>query len=158
MKTRFAFKRACTTLLLGAAALAAMPSGAQERAPGTLKVAAFGGTFTAAQKKYIGDLFTRRTGMKVQYIDGNANEFIGQLIASKGRTPPYDVLYLEQDVRDSAISAGVFAKADPAIVTNLKYLYDEAKQPDGYGPGMAFYSVGIAYNTKKFAEAGIPAP
>jgi putative spermidine/putrescine transport system substrate-binding protein len=131
---------------------------AQERVSGTLKVGAYGGTFTAAQKKYVGDLFTQQTGMKVQYIDASATDLLAKLIASKGRKPPFDVVYLETDVRDSAVNLGVFGKLDPKLVTNLRFLYPEVLNQNGYGPGVSLYSVGIAYNVKKFAEAGIPPP
>jgi putative spermidine/putrescine transport system substrate-binding protein len=140
------------------AVLAVTPVAAQERSSATLKVGAFGGAFTAAQKKYVGDIFTQTTGIKVQYVDGPASDLIAKLIASKGREPPFDVVYLEKDVRDDVMDLKLFAKLDSKIVTNLEFLYDEAKNPDGFGPGMAFYSVGIAYNKEKFAAAGIPAP
>lgn len=49
-------------------------------------------------------------------------------------------------------------KLDPAIVTNLDHIYGVAKQKDGYGPGMNFYSVGLVYNTKIFKDNNIPEP
>jgi len=131
---------------------------AQERSDVTIRVANYGGGFTAAQKKYAADIFTQRTGVKVEFVEGTARDHLAKMIASKGRQPPFDVVYLEEDVQDEAIAAGVVSKIDPAIVTNLRFLYDQAKNPQGYGPGMIFYSVGIAYNYKKFQEAGIPEP
>jgi len=124
----------------------------------TLKVGNYGGVFTASQKKYAGDLFTARTKVTIEYIDGNSSDHLAKMIASKGREPPYDVVYLDDINQAQAIEAGVLQRLDPAIVTNLQFLYPEARNPDGYGPGMIFYSVGIAYNTEKFKEAGIPAP
>lgn len=124
----------------------------------TLKVANYGGVFTAAQKKYAGDLFTQRTGIKVEYIDANGADHLAKMLAARGREPPYDVVYWDQNIQERAIAAGVIDKLDPALVPNLKYVYDEAKNPQGYGPGMVFFSNGIAYNTEKFKEAGIPEP
>jgi putative spermidine/putrescine transport system substrate-binding protein len=109
---------------LALSCLATTAGFAQERASGTLRVGSYGGTFTAAQKKYIGDLFTERTGMKVQYVDASATDLLSKLIAAKGRKPPFDVVYLETDVRDSAIDLGVFAKIDPKLVPNLKFVYE----------------------------------
>jgi putative spermidine/putrescine transport system substrate-binding protein len=137
---------------------AAASTMAQPKSDVTIRVACYGGGFTAAQKKYAGDLYTQRTGVKVEFIDGTARDFLTKMIASKGRQPPFDVVYLEQDIQVDAIEAGVLMKLDPAIVTNLAMLYNEAKQPAGYGPGLIFYSVGLTYNTKKFADAGIPEP
>jgi putative spermidine/putrescine transport system substrate-binding protein len=125
---------------------------------GTLRVANYGGLFTATQKKYVSDLFTERTGVRVEYIDANPTDHLAKLIATKGRQPPFDVAYLDDIVQAQAIESGFMQRLDPAIVTNLKFIYDSAKNKDGYGPAMIFYSVGIAYNTKKYAEAGIPAP
>src|SRR5690606_668709 len=42
--------------------------------------------------------------------------------------------------------------------SNVQFLYPQTVSKNGYGPGMMIYSVGIAYNTQKFKEAGIPAP
>lgn len=121
-----------------------------------LKVANFGGQFTESQKKYAGDIFTARTGVKIQYIDGNPKDHLAKLIASRGREVPYDVVYLDVNVQAEALKAGLLEKLDPKIVTNLAHLYDLAKHKEGYGPLMIFLSFGIAYNTNKFQENGIP--
>jgi len=130
----------------------------EEKPELTLKVGNYGGLFTGTQRKYAADLFTRRTGIKVQYIDANPADHLAKMIASRGREAPYDVVYLDVDVQANAAKAGVIEKVDPGAVTNLQFLYDEAKNKDGFGPGLMFYSTGIAYNTAKFKEAGIPAP
>ncbi len=124
----------------------------------TIKVGNYGGQFTATQRKYAGDLFTRRTGVKIQYIDANPADHLNKMIASRGREAPYDVVYLDLDVQANAIKAGVLEKFDASLVPNLKFVYDEAKNKDGFGPGMMIYTIGIAYNPQKFKEAGIPAP
>ena len=67
-------------------------------------------------------------------------------------------MYLDDIIQEQAIRAGVLDRLDPNVVTNLKDIYDIAKRKDGYGPAMIFYSIGIAYNTQKYAEAGIAAP
>ncbi|MEO8559149.1 MAG: ABC transporter substrate-binding protein, partial [Rhodospirillales bacterium] len=144
---------ATAMLLCGGAAFAQ-----QQQSDVTIKVGNYGGQFTATQKKYAGDLFTRRTGAKIQYIDANPSDHLAKLIASKGREAPYDVVYLDLDVQANAIKAGVLEKFDNNMVPNYKFIYDEAKNHDGYGPGMMIYTIGIAYNAQKFKEAGIPEP
>lgn len=124
----------------------------------TLRVASYGGVFTEVQAKYAGALFTARTGIKIEWINGNPTDHLAKLIASRGRAAPFDVVYYDDLVQDAAISANVVMKIDPAIVTNLSHLYDPARQKDGYGPGVNFYSVGLAYNTKIFKDNNIPAP
>ena len=137
--------------LVGALA-AAVPAMAQEV---TLRVANYGGAFTASQKKYAADLFTQRTGIKIQFIDANPADHLAKLIAGRGREAPFDVVYLDDDVQAKAAEAGVIEKLDPALVPNLRFVYDEAKNKGGYGPGMIFYSVGIAYNVEKMKQAKI---
>ncbi len=124
----------------------------------TIKVANYGGQFTATQRKYAGDLFTRRTGMKVQYIDANPADHLNKMIASRGREAPYDVVYLDLDVQANAIRAGVLEKFDASKASNVKHLYPQTVSKDGYGPGMMIYTIGIVYNPQKFKEAGIPEP
>jgi putative spermidine/putrescine transport system substrate-binding protein len=131
---------------------------AEDSADVTIKVGNYGGVFTAIQRKYGGDLFTRTTGAKVQYIDANPADHLAKMIASRGQEAPYDVVYLDTDIQAQAIKAGVLEKFDPSLVPNINFVYDEAKNKEGYGPGMMIYTIGIAYNVQKFKEAGIPAP
>ncbi|MGE3148602.1 MAG: ABC transporter substrate-binding protein [Pseudorhodoplanes sp.] len=124
----------------------------------TLRIASYGGAFDQAQARYVGVIFTLRTGIKLEWISGAPVDHIAKLIASKGRSVPFDIVYADDMIQATAINAGVVAKLDPDIVTNLKHLYDEAKQKDGYGPGISFYTVGIAYNADIFKKNDIPEP
>lgn len=136
-----------------------MPAIAQQKETGvTLRVGNYGGSFTAAQRKYTAEPFTQKTGIAVQYIDANPSDHLAKMIANRGREQPYDVVYLDEDVQSQAISAGVLQKLDQSQVPNLKFVYDEALNKQGYGPAIIFVEVGLAYNVKKFAEAGIPPP
>src|SRR5205823_5970110 len=93
---------------------------AQQQSAVTLRIANYGGAFTASQKKYAADVFSQRTGIKIEFIDGNPKDHLAKMIASKGREAPYDVVYLDDDIQASAIAAGVVQKLDPAQVPNLK--------------------------------------
>jgi putative spermidine/putrescine transport system substrate-binding protein len=141
----------------GLAALSCSVS-SQQKSGVTLRVATFGGAFDYVQTKYVASLYTARTGVKVEFVNGNAKDHLAKMIASKGREPPFDVVFLDEQVQTQAIEAGVLTKITESEVPNLKYVYDEIKNKDGYGPGVNLYSVGIAYNTEKFKEADIPAP
>ncbi len=123
-----------------------------------LRVACYGGVFTEAQAKYAGALFTSQTGIKIQWFNGNPTDHLAKMIVSRGRVAPFDVVYYDDLVQDAAVSANLVVKIDPTIVTNLDHLYGIAKQKDGYGPGMNFYSVGLTYNTKIFKDNNIPEP
>src|SRR5262249_25627102 len=107
---------------------------------------------------YAGALFTQRTGIQLQWIDGNPADHLAKMIASKGRAAPFDVVFYDELTQDAAISANVVMKVDPNIITNMAFLYDAAKQKDGYGPSINFWSVGIAYNTEIYKKNGIPEP
>src|SRR3954471_18826241 len=146
---------AATALVLTAGSSAAP---AQQRPDITLKVASFAGPFGEALQKYAFDLYTKRTGIKVEVQFANPADFLAKMIASRGREAPFDIVCLDDDVTAAAIDAGVVAKLDPGIVTNLKHLYPEAVNKDGYGATMFFYSVGIAFNKDKLKQAGIPEP
>jgi putative spermidine/putrescine transport system substrate-binding protein len=136
----------------------AHPAQAQQRSDVTIKVASYGGAFDILETKYVVSVLTARIGVKVEFIDANADDHLAKLIASKGREPPYDVTYLDDSVQAKAIAAGVLGKMNDTEVPNLKYVYDEGKDQGGYGPAMDFYSCGFVYNVQKFKEAGISAP
>lgn len=124
----------------------------------TLRVAAFGGPFSEAMQKFTVDIFTRYTGIKVEFTYANPSDFLAQLIAARGRPVPYDVVCMDDDVALAAARAGVTMKLDPAIVTNLQFLYPEALSKDGHGPALFFFALGIAYHKDKLKQAGIPEP
>lgn len=124
----------------------------------TLQVGCYGGAFTDVEQRFAADPFTRRTGIKINWINANPSDHLAKMIASKGRPDPYDVVYLDDDIEAEAINAGVLGKSGVRDLPNLKFLYNEAINKEGYGPAMNFYSVGIAYNVEKFKAAGIPAP
>ena len=146
--------------LLAAALTCLLPAtgNAQAAKTTTLRVASAGGLFTDLQRRYAAEIFTRQTGIKVEFIDGNAHDHLTKLVAARGRNVPFDVAYLDEDVHDAAVRLKLVQKIDPAIVTNLEHIIDKAKSPENYGPFLQFLSTGIAFNRKKFQEAGIPTP
>lgn len=150
---RFGYPVLVAAALIGApAAVSAQTSNV------TLNVATFGGHAGDVEKSYVGDRMTRMTGVKIDWTHGNPSDFFAKMLASRGREAPFDVVLLDDTVQDAAIKAGVLAKLDPAIVTNLKDLYPRARNPQGYGPYAILYSVGIVYNKDKLKAAGIAEP
>ncbi|MCC6887676.1 MAG: ABC transporter substrate-binding protein [Hyphomicrobiales bacterium] len=140
-------------LVLGSAS-----ASAQQTSNVTLRVASFAGPFGEALQRYAFDLYTRRTGVKIEVQFANPADFLAKMIASRGREAPFDIVCLDDDVTAAAIDAGVLQKIDPAIVTNLKHLYPEAVGPNGYGATLFYFSFGIAYHKDQFRKAKIPAP
>ena len=82
---------------------------AQQQSDATLKIATFGGAFDYVQMKYVASLFTARTGVKVELVNGNSRDHLAKLVASKGREPPFDIVFLDEDVQVPAIAAGVLS-------------------------------------------------
>lgn len=123
-----------------------------------LRVATFGGAWADVIQKYTVERFTRQTGIPVDLIAGQPSDFLAQMIASRGRQAPFDLAILDDSTREEAARLGVIEKNDPAQMPNLKHLYPEAIDPNGYGPAMVFLTTCFAYNKQKYAEAGLPEP
>jgi putative spermidine/putrescine transport system substrate-binding protein len=124
----------------------------------TLRVTTNGGDFEQFSMRYLGERFTAETGIKIEYVAGNPPDELQKLVASRGRPVPFDIAGLDDKTQPEAIASGTLQKLDPTIVTNLAFLYDAAKQPDGYGPAELFWSWGLFYNAKALKENGIPEP
>lgn len=146
----------CTLFLVGSLAVSSVAAVAQSSV--TLQIGCYGGAFTDVEQRFVAEPFTTRTGIKVTWINGNPSDHLAKLIASRGRSAPYDIVYLDDDIEAEAINAGVLGKSGAADLPNLKFLYPQAINKDGYGPALNFYSTGIVYNVEKFKAAGIPAP
>ena len=94
----------------------------------------------------------------MEYINANPGNHLAKINAGKGREAPYDVVYLDDDIQALAIQAGVLEKIDSSKLSNLRHIFKEAQNAKGYGPGIIFVTIGIAYNKEKFKAAGIPEP
>jgi putative spermidine/putrescine transport system substrate-binding protein len=124
----------------------------------TLRIASYGGAFDQVEKQAAAEPFTKRTGIKIEFIDASPTTHLAKMIAAKGHTPPYDLVILDGDIRGQAQAAGVLAKLDPVAVKNLSAIYPQMRNAAGYGPSFMLLSIGIAYNPEKFKAAGIPEP
>jgi putative spermidine/putrescine transport system substrate-binding protein len=94
----------------------------------------------------------------VEFVVGNPPDHVAKLIAARGQEPPFDVITSEESVKPILIKDGLVQKIDPNIVTNLNYIFPQARDKDGYGPSVAFVSIGIAYNAKILADKGLAPP
>ena len=143
----------------GLVAAGSIAAAARARAePVTLRITTNGGDFEQFENRYLGARFTAETGIQIIRMAANPPDLVQKLIASRGRPVPCDLAGLDDKTQPEAIAAGTLAKIDPSIVTNLAFLYDNAKQPDGYGPAFLFWSWGLLYNQKAFSENGIAEP
>jgi putative spermidine/putrescine transport system substrate-binding protein len=150
----------CIKVLGIAVAMGALVGTAQaQQQPGpTLRIALQGGISKDVNIRYVIDRFMRNTGVTMEYVEGNPPEHVQKLLASKGRAAPFDIVILDDHTQRTAIDEGTVLKIDPNIVTNLKFLQEEAINKEGYGPAYMFWSWGLFYNAKAFRDAGIPEP
>lgn len=146
------------SVMVAASIILALPvsmAGAEDR---ILRVASYGGLADETIAQCVVQQYTQKTGVKVQFVDGNPTDHLAKLIATKGMSPPFDVSYLDDSAWPQGIEAGVFEKISEADVPNLKFLYPEAKRNAEFAPVASFYSIGLAYNEKILKEKGIPEP
>ncbi len=125
---------------------------------GTLRIANYGGLFTEITNKCFANLFEHRTGIKVEWVDGNPTDHVARLIATTGSEPPFDLMYLDDSTRAQGLAAGVFETFDTAKLTNFDKIYNVAKVSGNYGVAVNFTSIGLAYNAEIFKKKGIPEP
>src|SRR4029079_18230636 len=89
-----------------AVAIGSIPAAAQQSNI-TLRVASFAGPFGEGLQKYSGDLFTKRTGLTIDYIYGTPADHLAKMIASRGREAPFDLVAMDEDVNSLAVEEGV---------------------------------------------------
>lgn len=123
-----------------------------------LRVAHFGGTFTEAQKRYVGEPFEQMTRAQVEWIASNPADNFAKLKARAGLEPPFDVVIFDEPFVSLVVEQGLVERLDAANVPNLKDVYPQAMVPGNHGAGVIFFSLGIIYNAQKFKEHGIPEP
>src|SRR5260221_12870435 len=75
------------------------------------------------------------------------------VLDEKGK-PDADVVIIDFSVSRVGNKEGLFEKFDAAAVPNFADIYDEARMPDGWGPGITFDNLVMIYN----AELVKPAP
>lgn len=125
---------------------------------GVLRFGTYGGTMLEGQKVYLGEPFEALTGAKVQWTAATEEVFANKLIAAAGRSPPYDVVLLDDPWYSLVRVRGLAAKLDPAKVPNLKNVEKLFRMPDDMGSCLFSFTSGIIYNKNKFTELGLPAP
>lgn len=112
-----------------------------------LTVATWG--FSAANLKTLSKDFEDEYGCTVVTDETSGNsERLNKLTAQKNN-PKIDVALLTDSFANQGNQSGLFDKIDPAVVTNVKNLYDFAQTKDNYGPAYSVIRYGIMYNTDK---------
>jgi putative spermidine/putrescine transport system substrate-binding protein len=130
---------------------ASLNAAAQDR----LTVATYGGNWGEAQKACILDPFAKASGVQVIQETSVSTVTYNKLKQQKGN-PAIDIAWIDGGISELAAADGLVATIDPAKVTNVAGLIDEAVyKKDGkiYALSTGFYALGIAYNSKEVKTA-----
>ncbi|MEV1004086.1 ABC transporter substrate-binding protein [Nonomuraea sp. NPDC050202] len=124
---------------------------------GKLVVAGYGGSYQQAFEQAVLPDFERTCGCQVTYIAGSSTDTVAKLKAQKD-APQIDVALIDDGPQAQAAAAGLLAGLDPAAVTRLAKVEKVARLPGDVGVGFAMTATGLAYNSKWYADNGLPAP
>src|SRR5215207_370474 len=87
-------------------------------------------------------------GITVNYVDGNSSaEMLAQLRTQKD-DPQIDVALMDVSIAAIGNTEQLFQPLDPAVVTNLENLYENAITGGNYGPAVTFDHLVLIYNTE----------
>jgi putative spermidine/putrescine transport system substrate-binding protein len=124
--------------------------------PGRLVVGMVGGLLGQELRGLI-DAYAKPLGVETVYVEGTTNDLLAKVRAQKGN-PQIDLFIGNDRTFALAKSLDLIEKLDPRLVPNLARVHPKFKDPDGYGQFFEVNTVGIAYRTDKFKEAGIEKP
>ncbi len=116
---------------------------------GKVVIGVYGGDWEKNIRPSI-EKFQEETGIKVEVVAGADAEWFTKLKASNGKNPQYDLLILQPDTIERAVSAGLLQSLDAEKVPNLADLYASVQDKltfDGqqYAAGFSMGQLGLAY-------------
>jgi len=135
---------AATSLILPMAPAHAQYSGQ------TLTVASFGGNIDNVYRKAMAG-FEQKFGVTIRWVPGTTSENAAKVAATRNR-PEYDVVMLDDVVREGASRIGLLAKLDLAIMTNYDDLRPEAKFTTNDSVPIGFNFTGFFFNKDEFQK------
>jgi putative spermidine/putrescine transport system substrate-binding protein len=141
-------RRTFVSLAAAATTLRAMPVRAQSS---TLVVAGYTGSFQKGLEQSVIPEFEKKYNCHITYIPGASTDTNAKLQAQKAR-PQIDVAIVDAGPQAQAASLGLLAPLDEKTVTNLREVYPVAKLPGNVGVAIGLVAIGLAYNTKVFAD------
>jgi putative spermidine/putrescine transport system substrate-binding protein len=137
--------------LLAVFALAVIPAHPVQAQSNTLVVAGYGGSFQKGVEGTVIPAFEKQCNCKVTYIPGPSTDTNAKLQAQRAK-PQIDVAIVDEGPQAQTAALGLLAPLDPKVVTNLKDVYDVAKLPNNVGVAIGLVAIGLAYDTKTFAQ------
>jgi putative spermidine/putrescine transport system substrate-binding protein len=138
-------------VLFTAFALVTLVAPVQAQAPATLVVAGYTGSFEKGLETSVIPAFEKQCSCHITYIPGASTDTNAKLQAQRAH-PQIDVAITDEGPQAQASSLGLLAPLDPKIVTNLRDVYPVAKLPNNVGVAIGLIAIGLAYDTKVFAQ------
>src|SRR5262245_16468766 len=86
----------------------------------TLRVAMRGGGWNRGLNEFVGKPFMEKTGAKVEYVIGNPREHLAKLVAARGQEPPFDVVQVDDSVKEQLLRLNLVDKVDLSRIPNAK--------------------------------------
>jgi putative spermidine/putrescine transport system substrate-binding protein len=144
-------------VFIAAAVLTGGTSGAQKRFDGvTLRVGTWGGSWRDARHELIGKKL-EALGARVEYVIGHPRDNFAKLLAARARGElPIDVMEISPEIRLTFEKQGLFEPLSYQALPNAGDLDAVYRMPNAVATQVI--QIGIAYNTKKFEELGLPKP
>jgi len=144
-------------LLLGAGLASAASLRRARAAPapsGEIVLMAYSGTFQDNYTKAVVEPFmAANPNVKVIYSPGgNSAQMLGLLRAQRAH-PQIDVDIMDFSVSRVGNKEGLFHKFTAAEVPNFANVYDQAKMPGDWGPGITFDNLVMIYNPQNVKPA-----
>lgn len=124
----------------------------------TLVIGGAQGTVHEHLRPIVDQAFTDLTGATIEWVEGSAPENLTKLIASRGSTPPFDAVFLDNVTKLQAIEAGVIQQVDPDNIPNMELIPENLMPNEGYGPTWLLLRLGMCYDTAAYEANGLEPP
>ncbi len=132
---------------LVALGVASLPRAAgAEGKPDKIVVAAYGGIWAESVRKNIVPCFTKKTGVKVEIVNGESADWMVRIRANPAK-PPIDIAPLTEADAFRAAKDGLLDKITAAKVPDLSDIPDKFHKPwDDYAVALHFSGLGLLYD------------
>jgi len=121
----------------------------------TLTIATFGGPWADRLTAELKDKMAAE-GITMKFVGGGTEEFLAQLIAARGQTPPFDVVEVSEATYPDLLRGEFLQKLDLSAIPNKDQLAEGMY--NDYRVGYWATEPGILYNIEKLKAAGIAPP
>lgn len=134
--------------LLGLGGALAQDATPAAEVSGAITLMAYTGEFRENYTSAVVEPCADQLGITVNYVDGSSSaEMLAQLRTQRD-DPQIDVALMDVSIAAIGNAEQLFQQLDPAVVTNLADLYENAMTVDNYGPSVTFDNLVLIYNTE----------